>query len=241
MNERPPRLRNPGSTWSDSTDMRGRLQVRSSSFISSFFYRESGTDGRPACGSRASLALRSVFSTLQRLAPLQSHNSHLALLKQMTLRALRCDGRVPRKSRYSRSGKPPLLDRRPRGRDRGFPEEQSGLFSHPSSLTDRRRRIAGKNVRDSGSPRGSPRANTLETAGSTREGCSKMLGCKAPEILSHESYPFRYVEWRRMRETPQTGVFQQPVQENGRDGGTPPWQPPRPDRTGDLRLKFEKR
>ncbi|PKN34699.1 MAG: hypothetical protein CVU61_06530, partial [Deltaproteobacteria bacterium HGW-Deltaproteobacteria-19] len=61
------------------------------------------------------------------------------------------------------------------------------LFSHPSSLTDRRRRIAGKNVRDGGSPRGSPRAITLETAGSARAGCSKMPGCKAPEILNHES------------------------------------------------------
>jgi len=72
------------------------------------FLRKSGADGRQACGSRASLALRSVFSTLQRLAPLQSHNSRLGALRQMTLRALRCDGRVPRKSRYSRSGKPLL-------------------------------------------------------------------------------------------------------------------------------------
>jgi hypothetical protein len=73
-----------------------------------------------------------------------SHNSRPGALRQMTLRALRCDGRVPRKSRYSRSGKPPLPDQRSRGRDRGFPEEQLGLFSHPSSLTGRLRGNAGK-------------------------------------------------------------------------------------------------
>jgi len=98
------------------------------------FYRESSADGRPICGIRASLALRSVFSTLQRLAPLQSHNSRLAALRQMTLRALRCDGRVPRKSRYSRSGKPPLPDEHSRGRDRGFPEEQLENVSGTQAL-----------------------------------------------------------------------------------------------------------
>jgi len=131
----------------------------------------------------------------------------------MTLRALRCDGRVPRKSRYSRSGKPPLPDRPSRGRDRGFPKEQlehpcrkhgtgcskmSGCkapeilsrFSFPNltsagarpgvsrgairtffpsllpygpSTTDR-----GKNGRDSGSPRGSPRANAFNVKGKRR-------------------------------------------------------------------------
>jgi hypothetical protein len=41
-----------------------------------------------------------------------------------------------------------------------------------------------------------------------------MVRCKAPEILSREAY-FMYVERRRMRETQQMGVFQQPANESG--------------------------
>jgi hypothetical protein len=80
--------------------------------------------------NRASLALRSVFSTLQRLAPLQSHNSHRAVLRQMTLRALRCDGKMPRKSRYSRSGKPPPPDVRG-GATGGFQRSNQDFFPIP--------------------------------------------------------------------------------------------------------------
>jgi|GEM_PF-5201426 len=150
------------------------------------FFRKSDVDGGPACGRWASLALRSVFSTLQRLAPLQSHNSRLAALRQMTLRALRCDGRVPRKK--------PLFALRE---------------APPPGPT-----FAGARP---GVPRGAIRTPLWEQLA----GCSKTTGCKAPEILSHESYPFRYVEWRRMRETPQTGVFQQLVRKRFRDGGRP--------------------
>jgi len=138
----------------------------------------------------------------------------------MTLRALRCDGRVPRKSRYSRSGKPPLPDQCSRGRDRGFPEEQLENVSGPQALRFQKAK-SGNVFATAGAPVAAPCAITLETAGSTRAGCSKMPGCKAPEILSHESYPFRYVEWRRMRETQQTGVFQRPVRKSVRDGGRP--------------------
>ncbi len=81
--------------------------------------------------NRASLALRSVFSTLQRLAPLQSHNSRLAALRQMTLRALRCDGRVPRKSRYSRSGKPPSPTDVRGGATGGFQRSNWDFFPIP--------------------------------------------------------------------------------------------------------------
>jgi hypothetical protein len=38
------------------------------------------------------------FSTLQRLAPLQRQNSRLKPLRQLPLRPLRFDGRVPEKS-----------------------------------------------------------------------------------------------------------------------------------------------
>ena len=99
-----------------------------------FFIENQTRMGGWHVGEKASLALRSVFSTLHRLAPLQSHNSRRTALRQMTLRALRCDGRVPRKSRYSRSGKPPLPDQCSRGRDRGFPEEQLENVSGPQAL-----------------------------------------------------------------------------------------------------------
>ncbi len=76
-------------------------------FIFFLFFQKSGADEGSRVGGGHPSRSEAFFSTLQRLAPLQSHNSHLAVLRQMTLRALRCDGRVPRKSRYSRSGKPP--------------------------------------------------------------------------------------------------------------------------------------
>jgi hypothetical protein len=77
----------------------------------------------------ASLTIRSVFSTLQRLAPLQSHNSHLAVLKQMTLRS--CAARqVPEKACYSRSGSP-NPDRRSRGRG---PHKTGMLDGFPPSI-----------------------------------------------------------------------------------------------------------
>ena len=142
----------------------------------------------------------------------------------MALRALRCDGRVPRKSRYSRSGKPPLPDQCSRGRDRGFPEERSGLFSHPSSLTGSRQGNAGKNVRDNGSPRGSPRAPTNVRGGATggfqRSNWDAPAGImgravqKCPDARRPKSRTasrtLSYVERSGMRATQQT-PFQQPV------------------------------
>jgi len=38
------------------------------------------------------------------------------------------------------------------------------------------------------------------------KGCSKMPGCKAPEVPNREAY-WMYVERRGTRETPQAGVF----------------------------------
>jgi len=139
----------------------------------------------------------------------------------MALRVLRCDGRVPRKSRYSRSGKPPLPDQCSRGRDRGFPEERSGLFSHPSSLTGSRQGNAGKNVRDNGSPRGSPRAPTNVRGGATggfqRSNWDAPAGImgravqKCPDARRPKSRAagrtLSYVERSGMRATQQTPFF----------------------------------
>ena len=91
-------------------------------------------------GAKASLALRSVFSTLHRLAPLQSHNSRPGALRQMTLRALRCDGRVPRKSRYSRSGKPASPADVRGGATGGSQRSDQKTFPDPRLIGFRRRR-----------------------------------------------------------------------------------------------------
>ena len=66
----------------------------------------------------------------------------------------------------------------------------------------------------------------LETAGSARAGCSKGVGCKAPEVMSREAYS-SYVERRRTRATRQTAAFQQPAQKM-----------PRPCMTGASLLEF---
>jgi hypothetical protein len=112
----------PKAKTAHATIVLGIFQKRGSRF---------GAHMRDGAGAKASLALRSVFSTLQRLARCKVIIA-LGSLRQMTLRALRCDGRVPRKALFALR-EAPLPDGHSRRRDGGSQGAIGKRFLTPGS------------------------------------------------------------------------------------------------------------